>query len=238
MKTYYLISLDDDFKPIHTMKMVSRDDVTADSLPDYYKAGCAKLVVARDIEDARAEDIILDGNLIMQKEGDKIRISVKYQPPADVQAALDSMPETEWNEDNEEFEVVTDDAALWYIMHSDTIKRALAQQQQENVACGDVSKGDAIVSDADIDAAWGNANFGQNTNKREIIIDTMFKYAQGYSTGSTATNICQELGLIKNYRTGKDVVWTEKGEKYIRALAQQQPVNVWQPIETAPRDGV
>jgi len=53
MKTYYLISLDDDHKPIHTMKMVSRDDVTADSLPDFYKAGCAKLVVARDIEDAQ-----------------------------------------------------------------------------------------------------------------------------------------------------------------------------------------
>ena len=87
---------------------------------------------------------------------------------------------------------------------------------------GDVAAA-LIVSDADIEAVWGNANFGSNTDKREIILDTLFKYARGYSTGSTATNICQDLGLIKNYRTGEDVVWTEKGEEYIRALAQQQP---------------
>ena len=78
---------------------------------------------------------------------------------------------------------------------------------------------DAVVSDDDIDAVWGNANFGANTDKREIILDTLFKYARGFSTGSTATHICQDLGLIKNYRTGDDIVWTEKGEQYIRAIA-------------------
>jgi hypothetical protein len=82
-------------------------------------------------------------------------------------------------------------------------------------------QGSLIVSDADIEAVWGNANFGGNTNKREIILDTLLKYARGYITGSTATNICQDLGLIKNYRTNKDIVWTDKGEEYIRTLLDQ-----------------
>lgn len=44
--------------------------------------------------------------------------------------ALDAMPEVEWNEDNEEFEVVTEDAALWYVVHADAIKEALTLAQR------------------------------------------------------------------------------------------------------------
>lgn len=56
-----------------------------------------------------------------------------------------------------------------------------------------------ILTDDQINAAWGNADFGNDKDmmcRREIIADTLFKYVFGYVSGSTARAICFELGLL------------------------------------------
>ena len=55
--------------------------------------------------------------------------------------------------------------------------------------------GENLVTDADIDAVWGNANFG-NTPRRKVLDDALFQIAGGYATGHTAMCICQELKLV------------------------------------------
>lgn len=58
-----------------------------------------------------------------------------------------------------------------------------------------------------LENVWGNANFGENTNRRLIILDTLLKVASDFTTGHTAMTICKELGLI-----GKSGL-TKKGRK-------------------------
>lgn len=53
-----------------------------------------------------------------------------------------------------------------------------------------------IISDEQIEAAWGNASFGKDTSKREVVANAMLKYACDYCTGHTIECICRELGLI------------------------------------------
>ena len=53
-----------------------------------------------------------------------------------------------------------------------------------------------LVTDKQVDLAWGNANFGKNINKRKIIALTILKCASGYYSGSTATRIVEDLGLV------------------------------------------
>lgn len=66
-----------------------------------------------------------------------------------------------------------------------------------------------IVTNEELDAAWGNANFG-DTPKREVLKDTLLKCVCGYSTGKTAKAICEELGLITMiYKI------TLKGQEYL-----------------------
>ena len=52
-----------------------------------------------------------------------------------------------------------------------------------------------IITDEQINKAWGHASFG-DASKRDVIANSLLKYASGYSTGYTANYICKELGLI------------------------------------------
>ena len=113
--------------------------------------------------------------------------------------------------------------------------------KQTAIAALDIPEEYKLVSDFEIQAVWGNANFGSH-EPRDIIADTLLKHASIYRTGHTATVICKELGLL-----GKNGDLTKKGRKYlywsqetrVRKALQSNvaPVDVWQPIETAPRDG-
>ena len=50
----------------------------------------------------------------------------------------------------------------------------------------------------EIDAVWGNANFGPELNERkmDVVKSALLKWASGYSTGYTAFSILKDLGLI------------------------------------------
>lgn len=52
-----------------------------------------------------------------------------------------------------------------------------------------------IITDEQMDAAWGSANFGI-TPKREVLRNALLKCASGYYTGYTAKRILEELGLV------------------------------------------
>lgn len=68
-----------------------------------------------------------------------------------------------------------------------------------------------ILTDEQIDKAWGNANFGESCVKRDLIKNSLLKLACGYMTGSTIRHILSELGLIKKTYTltklGKEYLW-------------------------------
>ena len=49
-----------------------------------------------------------------------------------------------------------------------------------------------------MDLAFGNANFGTQHTKREIVNNTVLKFAAGYATGHTAHCIVQKLGLVNS----------------------------------------
>jgi hypothetical protein len=69
-----------------------------------------------------------------------------------------------------------------------------------------------LVTDKQIDLAWGNANFVGTHSKREVIANTLLKCASGYHTGHTAKCIVEELGLV----TQK---WqlSQRGKRYLFA---------------------
>lgn len=67
-----------------------------------------------------------------------------------------------------------------------------------------------IITDAELDAVWGSANFGSCT-KREVIKDTLLKCLGGYKTGATAKHIAKELSLV--YANKWDL--TKKGREYL-----------------------
>jgi len=68
-----------------------------------------------------------------------------------------------------------------------------------------------IVTDQELDAAWGNADFGQN-DKRFIVKQALLKCACGYYSGRTAKHILCELGL-----TTEQWEMTPKGRQYLFA---------------------
>lgn len=72
-----------------------------------------------------------------------------------------------------------------------------------------------IISDEQIDHAWGNADFGPawNNNKRGLINETVLDCASGYSTGSTAKYIVRTLGLV----TPAQWRLTRLGRRYLNA---------------------
>jgi hypothetical protein len=53
-----------------------------------------------------------------------------------------------------------------------------------------------IITDEQINTAWGNASFGKDVLKRDVIANALLKYASEYGTGYTIEQICRELGLI------------------------------------------
>ena len=66
-----------------------------------------------------------------------------------------------------------------------------------------------LVTDAELDTAWGNANFG-GMEKREVIRVGTLKGLAGYHQGFTSKTICTELGLINaKYKV------TPKGRAYL-----------------------
>ena len=67
-----------------------------------------------------------------------------------------------------------------------------------------------IVSDEELDKAWGNANFGDSLTKRDVVASALLKYACGYITGHYAQCICVELGLVT-----KNLNLTIKGKRYL-----------------------
>jgi hypothetical protein len=68
---------------------------------------------------------------------------------------------------------------------------------------------EALVPDAELDAAWGHANFG-DMSKREVIRLGTLKCLAGWHQGHTSMTLCTELGLInKKYEV------TAKGKAYL-----------------------
>lgn len=66
-----------------------------------------------------------------------------------------------------------------------------------------------LVTDDELNQAWGNANFGGMT-KREVIRLGTLKCLAGWHQGHTSKTICTELGLISDkYKV------TAKGHAYI-----------------------
>ncbi len=75
-----------------------------------------------------------------------------------------------------------------------------------------------IVSDEEIVAVHGNANFGA-MKPRDVVGDTVLKYAFGYSTGHTAMCIAIEHGLASRPRSARGAPkLTKKGMNYLRAM--------------------
>ena len=68
-----------------------------------------------------------------------------------------------------------------------------------------------IVSEPELDRAFANAHFG-TACKREVLTETLFSFACGFSAGSTATRICRELGLTG---VGQVPALTKKGKRYL-----------------------
>lgn len=53
-----------------------------------------------------------------------------------------------------------------------------------------------ILPEEQINIAWGNANFGKDVSKRDVVANALLKYASEYGTGYTIEQICRELDLI------------------------------------------
>lgn len=68
-----------------------------------------------------------------------------------------------------------------------------------------------ILTDEQINNAWGNADFG-NMNKRDVISGALLKCASSYYTGHTAKCIVEELGLVT-----KKWTLTKIGKEYLFA---------------------
>ena len=80
-----------------------------------------------------------------------------------------------------------------------------------DVKCSD------IVSDEQLEKAFGFANYGGST-KRDVIIDTLKKVAQSWHTGHTSTSIALELELIEK-RNGTFGL-SDKGLEYLLIYAR------------------
>lgn len=67
-----------------------------------------------------------------------------------------------------------------------------------------------IITEEQINTAWGNASFGKGVTKREVVANALLKYASEYGTGYTIEQICRELGLIT-----KKCKLTTLGKQYL-----------------------
>lgn len=78
------------------------------------------------------------------------------------------------------------------------------------------NKPEEVITDAEIEEAFRNTNFGTTYTHREILDNTVLKCACGWYTGHTAKGIVQSLGLV----TAK---WklTKKGQYYLWKVYSQ-----------------
>ena len=83
-------------------------------------------------------------------------------------------------------------------------KHQALQLQQGGVMCSD------IVSDAELDKAFENTQYGKR-NKRDIILENLKKIAQ--SCGYTSIEIMKYLGLIEERNNSYGL--SDKGLKYL-----------------------
>ena len=68
-----------------------------------------------------------------------------------------------------------------------------------------------LVSDEELDSAWGNADFG-GLERRDVVRHALLKCASGYYQGFTSKQIITALGLIT-----PGYVLTKKGKEYLWA---------------------
>lgn len=76
-----------------------------------------------------------------------------------------------------------------------------------------------IVTDEQLDAIWGNANFG-SMSKRDVIRETLWKCLGGFCSGYTAKQIVIELKLV--YANKWEL--TKRGRRYL-CLAMEPLLN-------------
>ncbi len=74
-----------------------------------------------------------------------------------------------------------------------------------------------IISDQSLINAFGNANFGKDYSKREIINNNLLKLSCSYNIGSTARHILRDLRLINQKSDGLTLL----GKEYLFAAFSQ-----------------
>lgn len=81
-----------------------------------------------------------------------------------------------------------------------------------------MDKPEELVTDQQIEEAWGNARFGPywENHKRVFLNNTILQYACQYESGSTAMYVLKYLKLITE--KGK---FTQKGRNYLLACFYQ-----------------
>ncbi len=67
-----------------------------------------------------------------------------------------------------------------------------------------------LITDKQVDIAWGEADFGTFYDKRDVIKYSLLKFACGYKTGKTAKSILEDLGLITQNEN-----LTQRGKRYL-----------------------
>ncbi len=76
----------------------------------------------------------------------------------------------------------------------------------------------AVIPDDEIDRVHGNANFGPDLTKRQVVTEGVVKYSLGFKGGHTQLCILLEHGLIKPPNPGSyRSTLTPKGRIYLRA---------------------
>ena len=73
-------------------------------------------------------------------------------------------------------------------------------------------KPEEIITDEQLNEAWGNAYFGKGRTKRDILRYGLLKSTCLFHNGSICQSIITKLGLV----TGNNAI-TEKGRKYLWA---------------------
>ena len=80
-----------------------------------------------------------------------------------------------------------------------------------------------IVTDTEIERVHGNANFGHELTKRQVVNQGILTYAFGYSSGHTQMTILREHKLITKPR-GYRAKLTNKGIEYLHSLFYGVPL--------------
>lgn len=77
-----------------------------------------------------------------------------------------------------------------------------------------------IIPDSVIRTVHANADFGSMT-PRDVVDEGVYKYAFGFSGGSTQVSILREHGLITAVLGGYRANLTAKGKRYARAMVNE-----------------